>query len=60
MINLKVEYNNYFAKLHGYANSGILFIISGSLKFSGKHAIIFPAIFSPFVGDISHQNSKSF
>lgn len=48
-------------KLQGYAKSGILLIISGSLNFSGKDDIMCPLAFSAaLAGWISHQNSKSF
>lgn len=51
----------YFRNWHGYANSGIFFMISASLKLSGKLRVITPETFSPTaVGAISHQYSNSF
>lgn len=51
----------YFRNWHGYANSGIFFMISTSLKLSGKLRVMTPDTFSPTaVGVISHQYSNSF
>lgn len=54
-------WTTYFRNWHGYANSGIFFMISASLKLSGKLCVMTPDTFSPTaVGAISHQYSNSF
>lgn len=60
-MNIDNGSGTYFRNWHGYANSGIFFMISASLKLSGKLLVMTPETFSPTaVGAISHQYSNSF